>query len=162
MFTKPPIWEPEGSNFRPYNLATLIAFYLDAKRTTFLRPRANPKLFLFPQREDQTATGIPPVLASGDFPNPLQSIFRFEAEDSVTFLTTTCVPRATPEEKQGAEAMGVSVEVYRLQQRLRKLPLLPREQWLRDKRAKLVADLYAVARRDRCIPRINPFAATEK
>jgi hypothetical protein len=28
MFSKPPIWEPKGSNFRPYNLTTLIAFYI--------------------------------------------------------------------------------------------------------------------------------------
>lgn len=25
---KTPIWEPEGTKFRPYNLATLIAFYI--------------------------------------------------------------------------------------------------------------------------------------
>lgn len=28
MLVKPPIWEPKGTNFRPYNLSTLIAFYI--------------------------------------------------------------------------------------------------------------------------------------
>lgn len=28
MFLKPPIWEPEGTRFRPYNLATLIFFFI--------------------------------------------------------------------------------------------------------------------------------------
>jgi hypothetical protein len=28
MLQRPPIWEPEGSNFRPYNVVTLIAFYI--------------------------------------------------------------------------------------------------------------------------------------
>jgi hypothetical protein len=28
MFAKPPIWEPEGTRFRPYNLSTLIFFYI--------------------------------------------------------------------------------------------------------------------------------------
>jgi hypothetical protein len=28
MFLRPPIWEPKGTRFRPYNLATLIFFYI--------------------------------------------------------------------------------------------------------------------------------------
>jgi hypothetical protein len=28
MLTKPPIWEPEGTRYRPYNLSTLIFFYI--------------------------------------------------------------------------------------------------------------------------------------
>ena len=28
MLVKPPIWEPKGTNFRPYDLSTLIAFYV--------------------------------------------------------------------------------------------------------------------------------------
>ena len=28
MIVKPPIWEPKGTNFRPYNLSTLISFYI--------------------------------------------------------------------------------------------------------------------------------------
>ena len=28
MLLRPPIWEPEGTKFRPYNLSTLLSFYL--------------------------------------------------------------------------------------------------------------------------------------
>jgi len=28
MFRRPPVWEPEGTRFRPYSLSTLIFFYL--------------------------------------------------------------------------------------------------------------------------------------
>jgi len=28
MWRQPPIWEPEGTKFRPYNISTLIAFYI--------------------------------------------------------------------------------------------------------------------------------------
>jgi hypothetical protein len=28
MLIKSPIWEPKGTKFRPYNLSTLIAFYV--------------------------------------------------------------------------------------------------------------------------------------
>ena len=28
MLAKPPIWEPKETNFRPYNLPTLITFYI--------------------------------------------------------------------------------------------------------------------------------------
>lgn len=28
MWRQPPIWEPEGTKFRPYNISTLVAFYL--------------------------------------------------------------------------------------------------------------------------------------
>jgi hypothetical protein len=28
MWRRPPIWEPEGSRFRPYSITTLIFFYI--------------------------------------------------------------------------------------------------------------------------------------
>jgi len=28
MLTKPPIWEPDGTRFRPYNISTLIFFFV--------------------------------------------------------------------------------------------------------------------------------------
>jgi hypothetical protein len=42
---------------------------------------------------------------------------------------------ATPGEKQKAHAMGLTVEVYWLQERLRLMPWKP---WLREKHAKMV------------------------
>lgn len=68
---------------------------------------------------------------------------------------------ATLDEQQRARQMGLTVEVYRLQEDLRRLPLIPRRAWLREKRAKLLANLYQVARRDRCLSRINPWAASD-
>jgi len=64
-------------------------------------------------------------------------------------------------EQRNAEAQGVTVEVYRLQERLRKLPLVPREDWLRKKRAELVNALFVTARRDRCLSHVNPWAARD-
>jgi hypothetical protein len=66
-----------------------------------------------------------------------------------------------PVEQRNAEAQGVTVEVYRLQERLRKLPLIPREEWLRKKRAELVTTLFVTARRDRCLSHVNPWAARD-
>jgi hypothetical protein len=65
------------------------------------------------------------------------------------------------EEQQRAAAQGVTVEVYRLQERLRKLPLVPREDWLRKKRAELVNTLFFTARRDHCLSQVNPWAARD-
>jgi hypothetical protein len=65
------------------------------------------------------------------------------------------------EERQNAETQGVTVEVYRLQERLRKLPLVPREDWLRKKRTELVDRLFVTARRDRCLSHVNPWAARD-
>jgi hypothetical protein len=28
MWRQPPIWEPEGTKFRPYSITTLIFFYI--------------------------------------------------------------------------------------------------------------------------------------
>ncbi len=28
MLQRPPVWEPKASNFRPFSLVTLIAFYV--------------------------------------------------------------------------------------------------------------------------------------
>ena len=58
---------------------------------------------------------------------------------------------SSSEEEQNADAQGVTVEVYRLQERLRRVPLVPREDWLRKKRADLVDRLFVAARRDRCL-----------
>jgi hypothetical protein len=66
---------------------------------------------------------------------------------------------SSTDEHRNAEAQGLTVEVYRLQQRLGKLPLVPREDWLRKKRNELVDKLFATARRDRCLSRVNPWAA---
>jgi hypothetical protein len=69
--------------------------------------------------------------------------------------------RSGPEEQRSAEAQGITVEVYRLQERLRKLPLVPRKDWLRKKRAELVDKLFVTARRDRCLSHVNPWAASD-
>jgi len=37
MFIKTPIWEPKGTRFRPYNLATLIFFYIGRGVGRFFR-----------------------------------------------------------------------------------------------------------------------------
>lgn len=34
---KTPIWEPKGTHFRPYNLSTLISFYLGRALRGFFR-----------------------------------------------------------------------------------------------------------------------------
>ncbi len=69
--------------------------------------------------------------------------------------------RSRPEEQRSADALGITVEVYRLQECLRKLPLVPREDWLRKKRAELVDRLFVTARRDRCLSHVNPWAARD-
>ena len=48
MWRQPPIWEPEGTNFRPYNISTLIAFYIGKLFGTALKRlrdavRSSPK-----------------------------------------------------------------------------------------------------------------------
>jgi hypothetical protein len=37
MLTKPPIWEPEGTRFRPYNISTLISFFVGRTIGRFFR-----------------------------------------------------------------------------------------------------------------------------
>jgi hypothetical protein len=86
-------------------------------------------------------------------------------------LTSNCPPASrqgkqrflssSQGEHRNAETQGITIEVYRLQERLRKLPLVPREDWLRKKRGELVDKLFATARRDRCLSRINPWAARD-
>ena len=71
------------------------------------------------------------------------------------------IPAASPEEQQKARAMELTVEVYRLQERLRRLPLVPRKPWLRKVRNRLVAELYEAGRRGRCLEKINPWAASD-
>jgi hypothetical protein len=68
---------------------------------------------------------------------------------------------SSSEEEQRAKGQGVTVEVYRLQERLRKLPLVPRQDWLKKKRAELVDRLFVTARRDRCLSQVNPWAACD-
>jgi hypothetical protein len=68
---------------------------------------------------------------------------------------------STPEEAQKAQALQLSVTVYRLQEQLRKLPLVPRQDWLRKKRMELLERLYLAARRDHCLKHINPWAASD-
>jgi hypothetical protein len=41
MIFKTPIWEPEKTKFRPYNLATLIAFYIGRFVGRLFRGRHN-------------------------------------------------------------------------------------------------------------------------
>lgn len=48
MWRQPPIWEPEGTKFRPYNISTLIAFYIGKLFGTALKRlrdavRSSPK-----------------------------------------------------------------------------------------------------------------------
>jgi hypothetical protein len=38
---------------------------------------------------------------------------------------------------------------------------VPREDWLRKKRADLVDKLFVAARRDRCLSHVNPWAARD-
>lgn len=68
---------------------------------------------------------------------------------------------SSQDEPRKAEAQGVTIAVYRLQERLRTLPLVPREDWLRKKRNELVDKLFSTARRDRCLSRVNPWAARD-
>src|SRR5579864_4907342 len=37
MLVRPPIWEPRGTRFRPYNLSTLIFFYIGRAFGTLFR-----------------------------------------------------------------------------------------------------------------------------
>jgi hypothetical protein len=48
--------------------------------------------------------------------------------------------------------------VYRLQQRLRRLPLNPRSESLRKARDEVSKHLIRCARADRCVPKINLMA----
>ena len=64
-------------------------------------------------------------------------------------------------EKEKALKAGLTLRVYRLQERLRKLPLVPKHDWLRIERDRLVTELIEVARKDRCLSRVNPWAATD-
>ena len=37
MIFKTPIWEPKGTHFRPYNLSTLVSFYIGRAIRGFFR-----------------------------------------------------------------------------------------------------------------------------
>jgi len=63
-------------------------------------------------------------------------------------------------EARSAARLGMSVQVYRLQNRLRELPITPGTNGLRNERERVSKALIHAARRDRCIPRINLMAGT--
>jgi hypothetical protein len=64
------------------------------------------------------------------------------------------------DEQLKAAAAGLTVRVYRLQEQLRRLPLHPSQPWLQRVRAHDVEELFKAARRDRCLPCVNPWAAS--
>ena len=68
-------------------------------------------------------------------------------------------PSPTSAERSAAR-LGMSVEVYQLQNRLRELPITPGTNELRSERDRVTKALIHAARRDRCIPRINLMAGT--
>jgi hypothetical protein len=59
-----------------------------------------------------------------------------------------------------AAKQGMTVRVYRLQEKLRRLPLNPRSDALRNTRTHLSANLIRLARLDKCVSKINPMAGT--
>jgi hypothetical protein len=61
-------------------------------------------------------------------------------------------------EESEAREHGLTLRVYRLQQRLRRLPLNPRSESLRKARDEVSKHLIRCARADRCIPKINLMA----
>lgn len=63
-------------------------------------------------------------------------------------------------EQTEAAKLGMTVRVYRLQNKLRSLPLTPRNEALRKSRNQVSQELIRVARVDKCISRINLMAGT--
>ncbi len=63
-------------------------------------------------------------------------------------------------EQVEAARLGISVRVYRLQEKLRRLPLMPRTDRLRKARNEVTRELVRLAREDRCVPKINLMAGT--
>jgi len=63
-------------------------------------------------------------------------------------------------EESTARNQGLTVRVYRLQERLRRLPLNPRSDRLRKVRDEVSKHLIRFARADRCVARINLMAGT--
>jgi hypothetical protein len=59
-----------------------------------------------------------------------------------------------------AASRGMTVRVYRLQNRLRSLPPAPRNEALRKRRNQVSEELIRVARVDKCISKINLMAGT--
>ncbi len=53
-------------------------------------------------------------------------------------------------EQDEAAKYGMTLRVYRLQEKLRRLPLVPRSETLRKKRSDVSADLIRIARLDKC------------
>ncbi len=64
-------------------------------------------------------------------------------------------------EQDFARRAQMSLRVYRLQQRLRAFPIEPRDEDLKRKRAHLLQELVEAARKDRCISKITPWAASD-
>jgi hypothetical protein len=59
-----------------------------------------------------------------------------------------------------AAACGMTVRVFRLEQKLRRLPLNPASEQLRRERDEVSAELIRLARRDRCLASVNLMAGT--
>jgi hypothetical protein len=59
-----------------------------------------------------------------------------------------------------AAACGMTVRVFRLEQKLRRLPLNPASEQLRRERDEVSAELIRLARLDRCLASVNLMAGT--
>ena len=61
-------------------------------------------------------------------------------------------------EQYTAASRGMTVRVFRLEQRLRRLPLNPVSEHLRKRRDEVSKELIRVARIDRCLAAVNLMA----
>jgi hypothetical protein len=61
-------------------------------------------------------------------------------------------------EQVEAARHGMTLRVYRLQQQLRRLPVNPHNETMRKARDQVSKELIRLARRDRCVPKINLMA----
>jgi hypothetical protein len=59
-----------------------------------------------------------------------------------------------------AAACGMTVRVFRFEQKLRRLPLNPASEQLRRERDEVSAELIRLARLDRCLASVNLMAGT--
>ena len=63
-------------------------------------------------------------------------------------------------EQNNAAPRGMTVRVFRLEQKLRRLPLNPVSERLRKQRDEVSKELIRVARIDRCLAAVNLMAGT--
>ena len=63
-------------------------------------------------------------------------------------------------EQLEAAKRGMTVRVYRLQEKLHRLPLVPSTEALRRARKKVSEELISAARTDKCVSKINLMAGT--